>query len=70
MVWLDPNTNTIPYHSEPYLYLTEHETALLDPPKIEIETATEKPKVHYPRRLLNEKHIGECERSFRFPREV
>ncbi len=31
---------------------------------------TEKPVVKYPRRILNERQIGECQRSFTFPTEV
>jgi HSP20 family molecular chaperone IbpA len=31
---------------------------------------TNKPRIHYPRPLLNERQIGECQRSFTFPSEV
>jgi HSP20 family molecular chaperone IbpA len=31
---------------------------------------TTKPVIHFPRRLLNERQIGECQRSFTFPMEV
>jgi HSP20 family molecular chaperone IbpA len=31
---------------------------------------TTKPVVHFPRQLLNERQIGECQRSFTFPMEV
>ena len=31
---------------------------------------TTKPVIHFPRQLLNERQIGECQRSFTFPMEV
>jgi HSP20 family molecular chaperone IbpA len=48
----------------------EHDVAMTNPAKVEIEAMTNKPQVHFPRRLLNERHIGECQRSFTFPMEV
>ncbi len=31
---------------------------------------TAKAVIHFPRRLLNKRQIGECQRSFTFPMEV
>ena len=31
---------------------------------------TNKPVIKFPRRLLNERQIGDCQRSFTFPTEV
>lgn len=31
---------------------------------------TNKPRIQFPRRLLNERHVGEFQRSFTFPTEV
>jgi HSP20 family molecular chaperone IbpA len=31
---------------------------------------TDKPRIHFPRPLLRERQIGECQRSFTFPTEV
>jgi HSP20 family molecular chaperone IbpA len=41
-----------------------------NPAKVEIEAMTNKPQIHFPRRLLNERQVGECQRSFTFPMEV
>ena len=38
--------------------------------KLQLEAMIEKPKVKLPRRLLNERHLGEFMRSFTFPMEV
>lgn len=42
----------------------------MNPSKLEIEAMTNKSAIKLPRRLLNERHIGECQRSFTFPNEV
>lgn len=47
-----------------------HEEVPINPKKVEIEAMTNRPRVHFPRRLLNERQIGECQRSFTFPMEV
>jgi HSP20 family molecular chaperone IbpA len=38
--------------------------------KLQLEVMIEKPKHKLPRRLLNERHLGEFMRSFTFPMEV
>lgn len=38
--------------------------------RAEIDAMTNKPRIHFPRHLLEERQIGECLRSFTFPMDV